>query len=217
MANFRIVPAPGLSGCPVRALSRALTATSANVDRPLPAGPPTMPESSLMGEISWPGPRRRHGGVDEIPLRDGPGRLWLCGKHFVAPDPEQTLDSVGATTVVCLSEHAELIYRYPSYVDWLRRNEPAKAVWHPIPDLDAPDVEAAAALLDELRRRLTLGHGLLVHCGAGIGRSGTIAAGLLVTMGTPVAEAIATVAAHRPMAGPQVDAQLDLLAALARI
>lgn len=148
-------------------------------------------------------------------MPEGPGRLWLCGKHFVAPDPERALAHVGATTVVCLNERAELLDRYPAYVEWLDRNQPGRAVWQPIADLNAPDVDTAGMLLAELRRRVARGDVLLVHCGAGIGRAGTIAAGLLVTMGTPLATALATVAAHRTMAGPEAGAQADLLAALA--
>ncbi|MCU1353474.1 MAG: putative protein-tyrosine phosphatase [Acidimicrobiales bacterium] len=168
-----------------------------------------------MTEGAWPGPRSRHGGVDEVPV-PGPGRLWLCGKHFVGPDVERALQSVGATTVVCLNEPGELADRYPSYVTWLGANQPERAVWHPIPDLHAPDIDTAAGLLAELHRRLDRGEGLLLHCGAGIGRAGTIAAGLLVTTGTPLAEALRVVRAHRPMAGPEAGAQADLLGALAR-
>jgi len=164
----------------------------------------------------WPGARGRHGGVDEVPLPEGPGRLWLCGKHYVGPDPEQALGTVGATTIVCLNERAELLDRYPAYVDWLARNQPERAIWHPVPDLHAPAVAEAIALLAELRRRLAAGEGLLLHCGAGIGRTGTSAAALLVTMGVRLADALATVAAHRPMAGPEAGVQADLLAALAR-
>jgi hypothetical protein len=165
-------------------------------------------------DSAWAEQRSRHGGVDEVPLPDAPGRLWLCGKHFVGADPEQALDAVGATTIVCLNERPELFDRYPEYVEWLGRNQPERAVWHPVPDLHAPDVEAARELLAELRARIDAGEGLLLHCGAGIGRAGTIAAGLLVTMGMPVADAVATVAAHRPMAGPEAGVQADLLAAL---
>lgn len=161
------------------------------------------------------GDRSRHGGVDEIPVPGVPGRLWLCGKHFVGPDPEQALRAVGATTVVCLNEPGEMQERYPEYLEWLGRNQPSRAVWHPIPDFHAPDVEAARVLLEELRNRLSAGEGLLLHCGAGIGRSGTMAAALLVTMGLAVDDATATVAAHRPMAGPEVGVQTDLLTLLA--
>jgi protein-tyrosine phosphatase len=163
----------------------------------------------------WPGPRATHGGVDEVPVA-GPGRLWLCGKHVVGPDPEQALVSVGATTVVCLNERAELDDRYPSYVAWLEANQPDRAVWHPVPDLHAPDLDDALELLTDLRARLEAGEGLLLHCGAGIGRAGTVAAGLLVTTGTPLSDALALVRAHRPLAGPEAGAQADLLDALAR-
>jgi protein-tyrosine phosphatase len=71
-------------------------------------------------------------------------------------------------------------------------------------------------LLADLRTRLDRGEGLLLHCGAGIGRAGTVAAGLLVTTGTPLVDALALVRAHRPMAGPEAGAQADLLEALAR-
>jgi protein-tyrosine phosphatase len=165
---------------------------------------------------AWPGERGRNGGVDEVPVPEGPGRLWLCGKHFVGPDVEDALRRVGATTVVCLNERDELVDRYPGYVGWLGQNQPERAVWHPVPDLHAPELDAAERLLAGLRRRLAVGEGLLVHCGAGIGRAGTIAAGLLITMGISPAMATATVAAHRPMAGPEAGAQADLLVALGR-
>jgi len=155
--------------------------------------------------------RSRHGGVDEIPLPVGPGRLWLCGKLYVGPDPEAAMAAVGATTVVCLCEAHELSERYPDYVAWLGANAPRRALWHPIADFHAPSGQEADELIDELRGRLAAGGTLLVHCGAGIGRSGTVAAGLLINLGVPFDEALATVRAHRPMAGPENGAQTELL------
>ena len=164
---------------------------------------------------SWPGDRGRHGGADLIPLPHGPGRLWLCGKHFVGPDPEGALRAVGAGVIVCLNERAELADRYPDYVAWLEDQQPRRAVWHPIPDLGAPPVDEAESLLVTLGSRLASGDHLLLHCGAGIGRAGTMAAALLLSMGVPLDEAGATVAAHRPMAGPEAGPQRELLVALA--
>ena len=80
---------------------------------------------------------RADGGVDEVSLPRGPGRLWLCGKHHVAPDPEAALARLGASTIVCLTEPHELRERYPAYVDWLRSSTPERALWHPVPDLHA--------------------------------------------------------------------------------
>jgi protein-tyrosine phosphatase len=166
---------------------------------------------------AWPAGRSLHGGVDEIPLPAGiRGRLWLCGKHFVGPDPETALSQVGATAIVCLTERPELDQRYPDYVNWLQANQPDRALWWPIPDLHAPGLDDAVDLLDDLRSRLSSGQTLLVHCGAGIGRAGTIAAGLLITFGFSVQAAVGHVAAQRPMAGPEAGAQTELLRGLAR-
>jgi protein-tyrosine phosphatase len=157
--------------------------------------------------------RARNGGVDEVPV-PGPGRLWLCGKHFVGPDPEEALARTGAASIVCLNERGELAARYPGYVAWLEANAPSRATWFPVPDLHAPAVEAVAPLLDALAARLADGEGVLVHCGAGVGRAGTIAAAVLMRLGVPRADALARVAASRPTAGPQAAVQDELLAAL---
>jgi protein-tyrosine phosphatase len=169
----------------------------------------------LSTSANWAEDRSRHGGVDEIPLpRDLTGKLFLCGKHFIGPEPQAAIGHVGATTVVCLNSAAELD-RYPTYVAWLRDQSPERLVWWPIPDLGAPTHRAAAELLEELRCRLAGGERILLHCGAGIGRAGTIAAGLLVAMGMDLNEAVEHVRAHRPMAGPEAGAQTELLLWLA--
>ena len=54
-----------------------------------------------------------------------------------------------------------------------------------------------------------------VVSGAGIGRAGTMAAAVLMTMDVPADDALAIVAEHRPMAGPEAGAQRDLIDALA--
>ena len=159
--------------------------------------------------------RSRNGGVDRIPLPVPTGELWLCGKHFIGPDPEAAIRRVGATTVVCLNEAPEIAGRYPDYVAWLEANRPERAIWFPVPDLHAPDAGPMADLLSQLHQRVVAGEVLLVHCGAGIGRAGTVAAALLMRLGASLPDAIATVAAHRPMAGPEAGAQLALLEALA--
>jgi protein-tyrosine phosphatase len=163
----------------------------------------------------WHSERSRDGGVDEVALPDGPGRLWLCGKHAVAPDPEALLERLGATTVVALNEIHELDDRYPDYVRWLRSSD--KAVWHPVPDLHAPTLSETLSLVDDLRRRIQRGDHVVLHCGAGVGRAGTIAAALLMRAGLGHDEALARVASSRPMAGPEAGAQRDLLVALSQV
>jgi protein-tyrosine phosphatase len=166
----------------------------------------------------WPRGRALDGGIDEIPLPDGVtrGRLWLCGKHAVGPDPEAALARVGATTIVCLTERRELADRYPGYVDWIDAQHGERAIRFPIADLHAPPPVAMETLLEQLRGRLDAGEGLIVHCGAGIGRAGTVAVCLLMSLGVRREEALETVALHRPMSGPEVGAQRELVDELAR-
>jgi protein-tyrosine phosphatase len=88
-------------------------------------------------------------------------------------------------------------------------------VWFPIHDLNAPTLERTLPLLADLRARLDLGEHLLMHCAAGIGRAGTLAACILVQLGMGVDDALMLVRSSRPMAGPEVGPQLDLVTAVA--
>ncbi len=160
-----------------------------------------------MSPGEWPSGRSRDGGVDEIPLPAGVGRLGLCGKHVVGPDPERALRATGADVVVCLCEEHEIAARYPGYVAWLRAEARARALWAPVPDLHAPPPSVVAVVAE----RLASGEGLLVHCGAGIGRAGTVAVGVLVAMGAGLPDALRVVGSSRPMAGPEAGAQTAFL------
>lgn len=165
--------------------------------------------------MSWLDERGRTGGIDEVPLPAGAGvagRLWLCGKHLVGPDVEAVVERVGADVVVCLNEAHELADRYDDYLAWLRAD--ARALWFPIHDLHAPGLDETRPLLDELVDRLRRGQRLVVHCGAGKGRAGTIAAAILLAFGATLDGALAAVASARPGAGPEAGAQVELLRAL---
>lgn len=162
----------------------------------------------------WRSERSRNGGVDRVPVEGLPGQLWLCGKHFIGPDPDHAVARVTADVVVCLNEAHELDDRYPAYVEWLRADPRAR--WIPVPDLGAPPADVAAELAHGVVDDLAHGRTVLAHCGAGIGRAGTLAAAVLIARGASVAEAVDLVAAHRPMAGPEAGAQRELLHALAR-
>src|SRR5262245_38190819 len=141
------------------------------------------------GSLGWLGPRGRDGGIDTVPLpvpTSGPlpasAGLSLCGKHAIGPDYDAAMNRCGASTVVCLVEAYELEDRYPEYLAWLRSERGGRAIWHPIHDLHAPPLDDARALLGELTARLERGEHLLMHCAAGIGRAGTMAACLLVEL-----------------------------------
>lgn len=75
--------------------------------------------------------------------------------------------------------------------------------WHhlPIQDVDVPDAAFETAWLYaglRLRAHLRAGRNVLLHCRGGLGRSGTIAARLLVELGWDAQQAIRAVRAQRP-------------------
>jgi protein-tyrosine phosphatase len=156
------------------------------------------------------------GGIDQIPLPSPcPGELWLCGKHVIGVDVEATLAFAGADHVVCLTQRHELIDRYPAYVAWLEANQPARATWAATPDLGTLSTDDSLHLYRTLTNLVQAGSKLIVHCAAGIGRSGTAAVAILMLLGVEIGEAEAIVAANRPMAGPETGPQRELLETLA--
>ena len=163
----------------------------------------------------WPRGRSRDGGIDEIPLPGVTGRLWLCGHRVVGPDPDAALARVGADGLICLCERHELADRYPGYVAWLDRAAPERANWFPVPDLGVRSPDEHRLLVDQTVVRLRCGAGLIAHCAAGIGRSGTLAVAVLLAIGIDEGAALELVAASRPTAGPEVGAQADLITLLA--
>ena len=129
----------------------------------------------------WLSERSATGGIDEVPVPGVDGRMWLCGKHHIGPDPLGVLAADSATTVVCLTQRHELEDRFPEYVTWLEA-ERDRRVWYPIHDLSVP-TRRSSPLGRCGRERLVAGEHVIVHCAAGIGRAGTFATGLLVRLG----------------------------------
>ena len=73
--------------------------------------------------------------------------------------------------------------------------------WHhwPVQDLQAPVVtEASPRFLTQLFDGLSKGERILLHCAAGLGRTGTVVAHLLMMSGFPADQAINTVRKARP-------------------
>ena len=71
----------------------------------------------------------------------------------------------------------------------------------PIPDMDVPDTGFEQAWIEagaELRGTLTSGGRIVLHCLAGLGRTGTIASRLLIELGMEPESAIRAVRAARP-------------------
>ena len=111
-----------------------------------------------------------------------------------------TIRDWGATTVVTLMEAHELEHlRVPDLGD--RVTHLNLHWWHlPIVDAGIPDARFEHAWNragEDLRRRLLAGEGIVIHCRGGLGRTGIVAARLLVEFGEAPDAAIVRVRVQR--------------------
>jgi protein-tyrosine phosphatase len=137
--------------------------------------------------------------------------MWLCGKHFIAPRVNEVRERHSIDRVVCLVEEHELTGRYDTYVQWQNQSAGNGALWFPIPDLSYPLLDNALGFIQELSDFVCNTGSIVVHCAAGIGRAGTTATAILMTLGMEMDDAIHHVRAHRPMAGPESGAQIEFI------
>lgn len=107
----------------------------------------------------------------------------------------------GAVAVVTLMETHELAEYRVGHIG--AAVEVLGMEWHhlPITDVDVPREPFEAPWVrsgPRLRAHLVGGRRILLHCRGGLGRTGTIAARLLIELGVPAPDAIAAVRAARP-------------------
>ena len=142
------------------------------------------------------------------------GRLYLGsmpGRYEVFQHALQAIAEHGITRVVCLVPSDELQDKSPLYARAVREQ---RVPWvhesFPIEDFEAPaDREAFWALTRKVAALLAAGDTILVHCAAGIGRTGTLAVCLLLALGLTATEARAAV--RRAGSSPQTAAQEDIV------
>lgn len=117
-----------------------------------------------------------------------PGKLFLSslpGRCRPLEDFETDLKQEGITLIVALLPFQEMEQKSPQYARKLRENTFPVPVRHfPIPDFGVPEDPAAfLELAGDLAQRLKNGAKILIHCAAGIGRTGTLAVATLFLLG----------------------------------
>lgn len=124
-----------------------------------------------------------------LPLPQGvPGQLWLSampGRFEPITAFLAAAAQVGATGIICLANDTEIVTRSADYA--LARQFgtlPLPIQNHPIPDYGLPqEREAFVSLILRLCADLYQGKRLILHCAAGIGRTGLVAHQILMALG----------------------------------
>lgn len=149
--------------------------------------------------------------MDQIPLDDlASGALWCASFTDVGPDPDAALAEADADILVSLVETPEIHLRFPAFERWLDEN-PARSRRHPIPDWGIVGDDELLNTADQLTGLVATGHKLILHCGAGMGRTGILSILVLVNLGVPYDEAVLHVRTHRGGAGPDSQQQREQL------
>jgi len=157
------------------------------VDGPLRIDTVAVPGGGTLGLLHCPG---RSG-------TDAAGRRWA--RSLV--DDLAALDAWGADALLSLVEPAEFARLGVPHLPDVMTQHRIQWLHVPITDMGTPDAAGRAAwaqagpAIDALLAR---DGRLAIHCAAGLGRTGTIAAALLVRSGMEPDDAIARVRAARP-------------------
>jgi atypical dual specificity phosphatase len=119
-----------------------------------------------------------------------PEQLGACVNPYVSQSAVVELQSHGISMLVNLHER-------PDPDDILAQLQ-AQTVHLPVPDSHAPTQHQLDEGVAAIENALKEGQRVAVHCGAGLGRSGTLIAAYLVSQGSSPDDAMAQVRNARP-------------------
>lgn len=138
-----------------------------------------------------------------------PGRVWLHampGRLEPWSDFERMAQEAKLSRIVCLTPWTEVQYFSPAYALAVEAGPPW--LWQHLPMADYglhAEAQAYRQGVETIAQGLTQGESVLLHCAAGIGRTGTTAACLLKKLGLSTDAACAQVwaAGSNPQSGLQ--------------
>jgi protein-tyrosine phosphatase len=142
------------------------------------------------------------------------GRLFLHsmpGRFEPLSDFVTAMETEDISRILCLVSDAEIRQKSPGYFDMLKNDRFRQRVLQfPIQDFGVvEDVPAFRSAMNTLAGDLRAGRNVLIHCAAGVGRTGTAANCLLANLGFDSKEAEHRVSnAH---AGPETDEQREFV------
>lgn len=147
---------------------------------------------------------------DFLPLQGALGLTHSPGSEDSGRDCElRFLAELGVDHIFCLQEDDEF-WRYVPPENLSIRRGVVEALGmafssYPIEDFKAPEIELAKHMVDAIVAELRLGKTVIVHCLAGLGRAGTLAACVLIDAGMKGDSALQLIRWLRPGAVQSVE------------
>jgi protein-tyrosine phosphatase len=126
------------------------------------------------------------------------GKLFLHSMPGRYEPLDHTWEHVKAeriAAIVCLAGNDEISVKSDAYYRALQDGTvPCPVIRFEIPDYDVPeDRDVFLSLARDVAHRLLAAENILIHCGAGVGRSGTLAQCVLLVLGQTLNAAYAAV------------------------
>lgn len=116
------------------------------------------------------------------------GKLYLhsmLGRYETLRTSLEEIERLAINGILSLASLEEIENKSPQYVEAIKSNLlSCEYLPFPITDYDVPtDRQEFGVFVENAARRLHKGERLLLHCGAGIGRTGTVACCILIELG----------------------------------
>ena len=144
----------------------------------------------------------------KVYLHSMPGRRETWEEFVRAATATRISDIVSLTSV------SEIVKKSPSYEKALQENFPYTLHSFPISDFGVPDDEDKFVLfIASVAKSVRAGRHILLHCGAGIGRTGMVASCLLLALDCSIDEAQDTVKSAG--SGPENSGQRSFVQSMA--